>query len=89
MGTVETLLGSCCVFTEWKWSTWEDVVCLTKLSLMEVSPVEDVDCVVLTGRVPVTEELLDASKNVEAEETGAGEMMGENPFTDWEPSESW
>ena len=57
------------------------------LSLIEVSPVQDVDCTVLTATVPVPEELLDISKN--AEVTGVGEMMGENPLTDWEPSESW
>lgn len=45
------------------------------------------DCTVLMAAVPDPEELLDASKN--AEVTGVGEMMGENPLTDWEPSESW
>ena len=48
---------------------------------------EDVDGTVVIAIVPVPEALLDASKN--AEVTGVGEMIGENPLTDWEPSESW
>ena len=54
---------------------------------MEVSPVEEADCTVLTAMFPPPEELLVISKN--AEVTGVGEIMGENPLTDWDPSESW
>lgn len=61
------------------------------LSLMEVRAEEDADWTVLTATLlpplPPADELLPRSKK--ADVTGAGEMIGENPLTDWDPSESW